>query len=270
MRKTCAKSRVCLLVAFLFVAWSPNLYGQKILGKYLKQSNASEYIELEKGGTFIARESGVTVSGKWNRVDNEVRLFVTVYGTDRVERLRISEDQLIEENGTIWIKQEEYARMQERDQESWAKARLETVKQSLAELDSVILNIFLLEQSLANALKPYLTNDSDLIIRLSNQVDRYKSADTAKIKNELYWQITEDAGRLMDKLWSNPILKNTKEIRDMIVQIELAANQQPAKVIAYHEARKTLENSIDAFPENKSMKSIAAEYEKYKFLEPPK
>jgi hypothetical protein len=135
MEKPIVKTSVCILLALFFSALCPYLFGQRILGKHLKKNDAADYFELEKGGAFIAREDGITVSGKWKQVDDEIRLFLTVHGTDRVTRLRIVKDDLIEEDGTIWITEAEQENMDKEYMEKFMKTAVEVEKARIEETE---------------------------------------------------------------------------------------------------------------------------------------
>lgn len=129
MNKTLKTYFIFLFLLTFCYALSSNLYADKYLGKYVNKHKPQDYFELEKDGKFIAREKSISITGKWERVDNEIRLYATVFGTDTVTRLEIKENELVDEDGDVWISEEEYEKLVKKTQEELARSKLEVLKQ---------------------------------------------------------------------------------------------------------------------------------------------
>lgn len=77
-------------------------YSKSAPGKYVKQKNRSEYIELKPDGTFYIQTKTSGYAGKYEVTGN---ILTTVLPDGRAGRDKIQADAIIETDGTKWVRE---------------------------------------------------------------------------------------------------------------------------------------------------------------------
>lgn len=84
---------------------SPSLKKEVIYGKYINQDDSSEYLELDKDGTFYLREMGIGFTGNWKIKGDEI---ILMFSLGIAAKGKIEGDTIIDEDGKTWKKEKEF------------------------------------------------------------------------------------------------------------------------------------------------------------------
>ena len=74
-------------------------------GKYVRQLNANDYIELRSGSIAYLDWGGIGTQGTWYYVGAEVAIHIRWEGQAIVMKLAVYGKTLTDQNGVVWVKQ---------------------------------------------------------------------------------------------------------------------------------------------------------------------
>ena len=97
----------CILASILIF---PKIEGvinprAQVAGTYVNQGNSSEYLELDKDGTFYLKEAGMGFTGRWEIVNNVIRLHLAEIGLTM--EARVEGVSIIDNEGKTWVREGE-------------------------------------------------------------------------------------------------------------------------------------------------------------------
>lgn len=74
-------------------------------GTYVNEDDPSEYLELDKDGSFFLKEMGVGYSGEWEIEDDTITFHIGEMGL--AARATVEDGRIVDEEGKVWVKEGE-------------------------------------------------------------------------------------------------------------------------------------------------------------------